>query len=124
MEAIRVTDFHNCGERGDVLRDAWCVTAWQCFNLHSGLGSTGNLPVPSGDSPDGMRMSLLVGKNDHFADNVAAVPVGESPTGTGGSPVLPHPRSYFCSAATFDAAASFIAWASSPAFQVLPSKCL
>ena len=52
-------------------------------------GSTGNPPVPSGDSPD--ETGATVRGNEHvlFATLLAAIPVGESPTGAGGSPAPP-----------------------------------
>ena len=45
-------------------------------------GSTGDSPVPSGDSPDGM---VRANGDSLFATLLAAVPVGGSPTGAGGS---------------------------------------
>jgi hypothetical protein len=54
------------------------------------MGSTGDSPVPSGDSPDGMTAARL-GSNKYrpFLSPPLVIPVGESPTGTGESPVLP-----------------------------------
>jgi hypothetical protein len=53
------------------------------------LGSTGHWPVPPGDSPDGTGSALGGNKDGTFARSRLALPVGGSPTGTGGSPVLP-----------------------------------
>ena len=52
-------------------------------------GRTGDSPVPSGDSPDGTVRTPL--NNPHAVSVAAApaIPVGGSPTGTGGSPVPP-----------------------------------
>src|SRR5436309_10580359 len=52
-------------------------------------GSTGDSPVPSGDSPD--RTGATVRANGHglFTTLPAAVPVGGSPAGAGGSPAPP-----------------------------------
>src|SRR5213596_162627 len=52
-------------------------------------GSTGDPPVPSGDSPD--RTGATVRANGHglFTRLLAAVPVGGSPTGAGESPAPP-----------------------------------
>src|SRR5213593_3654175 len=53
------------------------------------LGSTGHWPVPSGDSPDGMGSASAANKDSLLLGSALLVPVGGSPTGTGGSPVLP-----------------------------------
>src|SRR5213593_786795 len=54
------------------------------------LGSTGHWPVPSGDSPDGMVSASAANKDSLLLGSALLVPVGGSPTGTGGSPVLPN----------------------------------
>src|SRR5881394_4360030 len=51
--------------------------------------STGDPPVPSGDSPDGTGATVRANGDCPFAPVPAAVPVGESPTGAGGSPAPP-----------------------------------
>src|SRR5437867_12748187 len=53
------------------------------------LGSTGHWPVPSGDSPDGMGSASAANKDSLLLGSALLVPVGGSPAGTGGSPVLP-----------------------------------
>ncbi|MEO5804826.1 MAG: M81 family metallopeptidase [Verrucomicrobiota bacterium] len=53
------------------------------------MGSTGHWPVPSGDSPDGMGRKPQNRTSDDLLMNASPVPVGESPTGRSGSPVLP-----------------------------------
>src|SRR6266550_9307812 len=52
-------------------------------------GSTGDPPVPSGDSPDGTGAIVRGKAQGLFATLLAAVPVGGSPTGAGGSPAPP-----------------------------------
>lgn len=52
-------------------------------------GSTGHWPVPSGDSPDGMGWTPFRMRTRVFAGDVRSLPVGGSPTVTGGSPVPP-----------------------------------
>ena len=52
-------------------------------------GSTGDPPVPSGDSPDGMGAAVPSNRDSLFACWFSAVPVGGSPPRTGESPVLP-----------------------------------
>src|SRR5436309_2155170 len=52
-------------------------------------GSTGDPPVPSGDSPDGTGATVRANRHGVFATLPAAVPVGGSPTGAGGSPAPP-----------------------------------
>src|SRR6266566_9797156 len=53
------------------------------------LGRTGHRPVPSGDSPDGMATTPTTNGNAVIPIAGCAIPVGESPTATGESPVLP-----------------------------------
>jgi len=53
------------------------------------LGSTGHWPVPPGDSPGGTGTAPGTDKDWSFARGRLALPLGESRTGTGGSPVLP-----------------------------------
>jgi hypothetical protein len=52
-------------------------------------GSTGDSPVPSGDSPDGRRATVGPNGTGRSAKPLSSVPVGESPTGAGESPALP-----------------------------------
>ena len=52
-------------------------------------GSTGDPPVPSGDSPDGTGATVRGNKNGRFATVRSAVPVGGSPTGAVGRPRYP-----------------------------------
>ena len=53
------------------------------------MGSTGDPPVLSGDSPDGTEVTSPNCEDAFFTIVPSDVPFGESPTGTGGSPVLP-----------------------------------
>src|SRR5207249_9288834 len=53
------------------------------------LGSTGHWPVPSGDSPDGTGRASPTNEIGLLLGVATLVPVGGSPTGTGGSPVPP-----------------------------------
>ncbi len=55
-------------------------------------GSTGDSPVPSGDSPDGTGRSVQANGDGRSAALRSAVPVGGSPTGAGGSPAPPGGR--------------------------------
>jgi hypothetical protein len=52
------------------------------------MGGTGNLPVLPGDPPGGMEVGDWMDRV-HLL-NASAIPSGESPDGTGGSPVLPN----------------------------------
>src|SRR5437667_3140675 len=52
-------------------------------------GSTGDSPVPSGDSPDGTGAAAQANERGLLVASRAAVPVGGSPTGAGGSPAPP-----------------------------------
>ena len=53
------------------------------------MGGTGDPPVPSGHWPDG-RKAMLLSRWPHNSQRTSApVPCGESPHGTGESPVLP-----------------------------------
>ena len=54
------------------------------------MGSTGHWPVPSGDPPDGMETGVRPRNSSQSVIHNPALPVGESPTGTGGSPVPPR----------------------------------
>ena len=45
--------------------------------------------MPSGDSPDGMGKASLANEDGLLLGAATLIPVGGSPTGTGGSPVLP-----------------------------------
>ena len=59
---------------------------------NSFLGSTGDSPVPSGDSPDGTGAAVPDNKDGLLGSLRSAVPVGGSPTGAGESPALPKQR--------------------------------
>src|SRR6266496_732507 len=52
-------------------------------------GSTGDPPVPSGDSPDGTGTTIRGNEDGLFETWITAVPVGGSPTEAGESPALP-----------------------------------
>ena len=53
------------------------------------MGSAGDSPAPVGDPQAGTAEGILATKPSLLHRTVAAVPPGESPDGTGGSPVLP-----------------------------------
>ena len=53
------------------------------------MGSTGDPPVPVGDSPTGRDAASAGKAASGLVGSVAAVPSGESPDGTGQWPVLP-----------------------------------
>src|SRR6266446_1152137 len=61
----------------------------QSVSGNSCLGSTGHWPVAPGDSPDGTGSVPEASKARPLGRRRLTLPVGESPTGTGGSPVLP-----------------------------------
>ena len=52
-------------------------------------GSTGDPPVLSGDAPDGTGATVRANGHGLFATLLAAVLVGGTPTGAGGSPAPP-----------------------------------
>src|SRR6266571_9034018 len=54
------------------------------------MGSTGDSPVPVGDSPTGRARRLLSKGPSLFPPGALPVPPGESPGGTGQWPVLPR----------------------------------
>jgi len=53
------------------------------------MGGAGGPPAPVGDPPTGTAASNVAKSPCPLARTVAPVPSGESPDGTGGSPVLP-----------------------------------
>ncbi len=53
------------------------------------LGGASDPPAPVGDPPTGIAASNFAKRRSALARTVAPVPSGESPDGTGGSPVLP-----------------------------------
>ncbi len=55
----------------------------------SAKGSTGDSPVPPGDSPGGTGVTPQSAGGAPLATHLSTIPVGESPTGTGGSSVPP-----------------------------------
>ena len=61
---------------------------WQAAYAFS-LGSTGDPPVPSGDSPDGIASNTKRGGAVSWQQNITRIPPGGSPGGTGESPVPP-----------------------------------
>ena len=54
------------------------------------MGSAGDSPAPVGDPPTGTPDRHLVKRPCPLARTAVPVPSGESPDGTGGSPVLPE----------------------------------
>ena len=54
------------------------------------MGSAGDSPAPVGDPPTGTAERDIAKRPCPFAQTAALVPSGESPDGTGGSPVLPR----------------------------------
>jgi hypothetical protein len=55
-------------------------------------GGTGHWPVPSGDSPDGMAATSECKQACSCFSSITPSSLGESPSGTGGSPVPPNPK--------------------------------
>ncbi|HXT40132.1 MAG TPA: amino acid--tRNA ligase-related protein, partial [Candidatus Angelobacter sp.] len=55
----------------------------------TGMGGTGDLPVPPGNLPGGTEAALQMKPGAVLGNNTTSIPVGGSPTGTGGSPVPP-----------------------------------
>jgi len=53
------------------------------------MSGVGDPPVPVGDPPTGTAASKVAKRPRPLARTVALVPSGESPDGTGGSPVPP-----------------------------------
>jgi hypothetical protein len=64
----------------------WCLR-----NIRASLenGGAGDPPAPVGDPPTETAASNVAKRPCPLARTVAPVPSGESPDGTGGSPVLP-----------------------------------
>ena len=54
------------------------------------MGSAGDTPAPVGDPPTGTPERNVAKRPRPLAQTVSRVPSGESPDGTGGSPVLPE----------------------------------
>ena len=71
------------------LRPQFYLIFSKSLSEKSGEGSTGHWPVPSGDSLDGMGRTPQTNGNSALPGRRYSLPVGESPTGTGGSPVPP-----------------------------------
>ena len=57
--------------------------------ISQSVGGTGDSPVPSGDAPDGMAARTFLPASTACLE-APSVPRGESPRGTGESPVLPE----------------------------------
>jgi len=57
-------------------------------------GGTGDSPVPPGDPPGGMGVMFCCNEIVPLRFVSLAIPSGESPDGTGGSPVLPRLNAY------------------------------
>jgi internalin A len=53
------------------------------------IGSTGDPPVPSGDSPDGTGRASFTNRRSVAIAAASTIPIGGSPTGAGESPALP-----------------------------------
>src|SRR6185503_13445137 len=53
------------------------------------MGSAGDSPAPVGDPPTGTAESNFGERLPPLIRSVGSIPSGESPDGTGGSPVLP-----------------------------------
>jgi len=59
--------------------------------LDAGAGSTGDPPVPSGDSPDGTGCNVIVNRAGSSAEITTPISPGGSPGSAGGSPAPPSP---------------------------------
>ena len=53
------------------------------------MGSAGDSPAPVGDPPTGMAECTDLKRSSALDRTAVSVPAGESPDGTGGSPVPP-----------------------------------
>jgi 2-oxoglutarate dehydrogenase E2 component (dihydrolipoamide succinyltransferase) len=71
----------------DVLRHVEKRTAEPATNAV--VGSTGDSPVPSGDSPDGSEKASAIHSGSRSTQATSTIPVGGSPTGAGESPAPP-----------------------------------
>jgi aminodeoxyfutalosine synthase len=60
--------------------------------LNDEMGGTGNLPVPSGNLPDGTSGAVQRGESVPTANQPHAIPVGRLPTGAGKLPAPPKQR--------------------------------
>ena len=67
----------------------WPGTPVAAVLLDSGAGSTGDPPVPSGDSPDETASNVIVNKAGLSSELAAPLLPGGSPGGAGGSPASP-----------------------------------
>src|SRR6058998_63456 len=67
----------------------WATSELNMSQLGRLLGSTGDPPVPSGDSPDGTGSTLQANNDGPSMRWRSGLPVGESPTGAGESPAPP-----------------------------------
>ena len=71
----------------------WCCKESRPFSRSERvfkMGSAGDSPAPVGDPPTGTAERNDAKRPCPLARTVAPVPSGESPDGTGGSPVLPE----------------------------------
>src|SRR5436190_19247255 len=70
----------------------WAARELNMSQLGRLLGSTGDPPVASGDSPDGTRATFRASNGGPSERWRSGLPVGGSPTGAGESPALPASR--------------------------------
>jgi anaerobic selenocysteine-containing dehydrogenase len=67
----------------------WATRELNMSQLGRLLGSTGEPPVPSGDSPDGTGSTLQANNDDPSKRWRSGLPIGEAPTRAGEPPALP-----------------------------------
>src|SRR6185503_11114878 len=94
-EALKlgITELHIVGGLHPSLPFSYYVDMLKALSaLNNAGGSTGDPPVPSGDSQDGTSGQVRGGKNGPHANERSTVPVGGSPTRAGGSPAPPKQR--------------------------------
>ncbi len=88
LEKLQTVLVSNLPEAIAYLREA--VKSLQAYGgVSPTTGSTGDSPVPSGDSPDGTSGDAQRVEKRRSQNHASPIPVGGSPTGAGGSPALP-----------------------------------
>ena len=92
--SLGITELHIVGGLHPSLPFSYYVDMLKALSAlnETALGSTGDPPVPSGDSPDGTRGTIRAREDGRIANHRHAIPVGGSPTGAGESPAPPVPQ--------------------------------
>ena len=91
--ALGITELHIVGGLHPSLPFSFYTDMLKALRaLDDEKGSTGNLPVPSGNLPDGTGRPVRGGEDGPVPLECSSVPVGGSPTGAGESPAPPSRR--------------------------------